>query len=160
MVLLSSRSFAVILKERLCEPPPVLFQVLIGVPHSSDVNVEVLVICSDFTVVPVHVNRPFLVFGIVDFRNLDPGAICLREEENDSEGVDVVGARIGARADLEFDSSMRACCIQVVKIRLHTYVYSLLLCGQRLPSLYTTCLVGLSISILTVVVSNTPQTAS
>ena len=121
LVTVFSRLFPVVSEIRLGEMVPVFLQQVLGFPAVVNVDVEVLVVRPNFSVVAVDVDVTLLVFGVVDFGNLNTGAISEFKKEDDCERLDVGSTGGVPSADMKNCVSDSSLLVYVRKFRGHIY---------------------------------------
>jgi len=112
----------VIVEMRLCKLLPVLLKVRLTFPETINIDVEVLDVGTNISIVAVNVYGPLLVFSVVDFRDLDNRPIRQLKEQDDRERFRLIDAWVGARADLEYCASDTTNLVEVLKVGISSHV--------------------------------------
>ena len=106
----------------LCKLLPVLLKIRLTFPESINIDVEVLDIGTNISIVAVNVYGPLVVFSVVDFRDLDNRPIRQLKEEDDCERFRPIDAWVGARTDLEYCASDTTNLLEVLKVGISSHV--------------------------------------
>lgn len=98
---------------------PVVLEVFVGFPDTTNINSEILFIGTLLPIVPVDVSSPLVVLRVVNLRYFNNAPIRLLKEQYRSERIDIVERGVSPNPYLKNDTLHLACLVQVVKFRCH-----------------------------------------